>query len=91
MTSQRRREEFDGLLAAAKDVPAFAGIGDQRGQLLREELFSAAGDAQNSSFLKERAEMFGRVDPEGDGSLACSVCTRFLTLAGDLTPRGRPD
>jgi hypothetical protein len=77
MTSQRQREEFDELLAAAKDVPAFVSIGDQRGQLLREELFSAAGGAQNSSFLKERAEVFGR-DFERDGSasiwyMCCSV------------------
>jgi|ERR1700729_2527754 hypothetical protein len=67
MTSQRQREEFDELPAAAKEVPAFVGIGDQRGQLLREELFSAGG-AQNSSFLKKRAEVFGR-DFERDALL----------------------
>jgi len=44
MTSHRQREELDELLAAVNDVPALAGVGDQVGQLLREELFSAAGD-----------------------------------------------
>jgi flagellar motility protein MotE (MotC chaperone) len=66
MTSQRQREELDELLAAVNDVPALAGAGDQVGQLLREELFTAAGDTQRTvaslsaqlrRFLDERSWM----------------------------------
>jgi flagellar motility protein MotE (MotC chaperone) len=48
MTSQRQREELDELLAAVSNVPALADAGDQVGQLLREELFGAAGDTQRT-------------------------------------------
>jgi hypothetical protein len=48
MTSQRQRDELDELLAAVNGVPALGGVGDQVGQLLREELFSAAGDTQRT-------------------------------------------
>jgi hypothetical protein len=48
MTSQRQREELDELLAAVNDVPALAGTDDQVGRLLREDLFSGAGDTQRT-------------------------------------------
>ena len=66
MTSQRQCEELDELLAAVNDVPALTGAGDQVGRLLREELFSAAGDTQRTiaslsaqlrRFLDERSWM----------------------------------